>query len=274
MKITCSKRDDILKRKSEYEKQYNERKSRYDSQHEEYDKAIHNVYQGVESAVLEAIGPSSIKLDVRCSTSLHGQLECAISSNDHNVFDKSKALSWVWSVHLNEDTGEVMKESSSWSGLQATTREQLDSLRETLRILEIINELDWQDILSVSLPKYSDIITEKNPAYDSNKPDFDRELLEVDIEESVGVNRLIRCVGGSKNYRGEVYVGIVKESPTMYTIFDIPASALTPNSDGTYGWNNYSSIPELVSHHQYTYRVTKDKFLDQMISIPTDIIEY
>lgn len=274
MKITCSKRDDILKRKEAYEKDYNERKARHDEQYNSYKRAVQNVFSGVERAVTEAIGESTEDIEVYVSHHGLNEISCNIKGNNRDIFNKGKALSWTYTARISE-AGEVTKETSSWSGLQATTPEQLDSLRETLRILEIINSLDWATILSVEMPDWKAMVTESDPNYDRDKPDFDRELMEADIEEAIGANKLIKCVGGSKNYRGEIYAGIVSETPSMYTIFDFPVRYAQPNSDGTYGWKNHATLRDLVAEQQgYAYRVKKDNFINNMVERPLEIIEY
>ena len=115
MKITCSKHDDV--------------------------------YEKIQLAVVEAIGDSSEAIDVHVSRGFKGGISCKIQGNDRNLFDTGKALTWEYTASVDKE-GNVQTETSSWSGLQATTREQLDSLRETLRVLEVINQIDWASILS------------------------------------------------------------------------------------------------------------------------------
>ena len=269
MKITCSKRDEILERKAAYEAQKDENLR----QRNAYNAAMHDVYHNVEKVVLDAIGPSTEELSVHATYGLGRNMDsisCTIKGNDANIFDKSKALSWSYSVSLDND-GKPVAESSSWSGLNATTPEQISSLKETLRILEIINGLDWASILSVGIPDYKSIVT--TPAPDS-RLNFDRELLELDVEELVGTKQLVKCTDG-KLYNGTVYVGIISETPTMYNIFEVPGRYINPDTDGKYSWGNqkYSSMEELIEEHCMTSRVKKDKFMS-MLATPLDIISY
>lgn len=272
MKITCSKRDEILERKAAYEAQRDENLR----QRTAYDAAMRDVHRGVEKAVLDAIGPSTEEISVHATYGIGRNLDsisCTIKGNDANIFDTSKALSWSYSVSLDED-GKPVAESSSWSGLNATTPEQLSSLKETLRVLEIINGLDWASILSVGIPDYKSMVTTPAP---TSRPNFDRELLELDIEELIGTKQLVKCTDG-KTYSGTVYVGIMSETPTMYNIFEVPGHYINPDTNGKYGWGGqrYSSLEELIENVCKEYaasRVKKDKFMNMLVT-PLDIVSY
>ena len=253
MKITATRRDDILKRKSEYEADRATRQSQYDAQANKYHSAKQALLDSVESQVLSAIGDSTIDLQVRVDRYGFSEgLQVCVDSNQNRVHAEDKALSWDWRVWLDED-GTVKKETSSWSGLQATTRTQLDSLRETLRVLEILNSIDWAHILDEAnrnTPKYEDYITMKNPSWEKS-PNWDAELLEADLEEAINNKLAIKGVG-YKYYRGDCWYLVVGETPKQYSVVEV--------SD----FYRERSEDEFKSKFQegYSYKISKSKFLE------------
>ena len=155
MKITASRRDEILKDKADYEANRATRKAKYDEQMATYDRARALVFQAIYDKVDAALSPTGMTVDIDVDTSFDGILSVKVSQESDVANQKSRALSWTWKAQLNRE-GEVVKETSSWSGLQATTAEQLDSLEAILKCLRILNSMDWQAILTADMPNYND----------------------------------------------------------------------------------------------------------------------
>ena len=270
MRITETKRDDILKQKAEYEKTFKERKDRYDKQYQDYNNAEYNITSAVEEEIKNQLNKyRALTFDVRAKRNYdsHKGVEIRIYCNENNKFDDNVALSWNYKVSIN-DEGEVEKESSSWSGLKAVTEEQIESLEQTLEALKYLNKVDWKTVLNKELPKYDDYVTERNPSFDNDKPNFDKMLMEADIEECIGKNVLIKA-GGSKNYRTEVYFGILSETPTRYKVFDIPVRYV----ENPEKFTRFSNIDDLVEDcKKYAYAISKDKFY-QLVYEPIETLE-
>lgn len=266
MKITCTKRDDILKRKSEYEADRSSRKSKYDAQYRKYLEEDRRREEKIRNDVIGAIGETSLDLEIRVSGIFEHKYEISVS-DENDKFNEDKALSWDWKVYLDKN-GDVKKESSSWSGMNAVTAKNLSNLKEIVRVLEILNNIDFKMILEeIRPPRYKDYVTEKNPEYET-APDFDRELMEADIEDTIG-NRKGILGTGSKFYRGEVYHFIMKETPSSYTMWDIPAY---------YVENNDRSLSDLYEKYsgrrnEYKYSMRKDKFFET-IENPIKIVDF
>ena len=255
MKITCTKRDDILKRKQEYEADRSQRQARFDAQFKNYRYEDLSRQQTVENAVKNILGDTGLDLRIRVTyATVMGQSYEVDISDEDDKFNPDKALSWSWKVYLT-DEGEVTKESSSWSGLNAVSKKNLDNLKKILSVLEKLNSIDWKSVLSVKPPKYDDYITEKNPNWDRDVPDFDKELLEADIEELIGTNQGVLRDSGSKYYRGNVYSVIVKQSGSQYTIADVPEFTV----------ENNRSVDISSKIESESYRISKDKFFQGLV---------
>ena len=160
MKITCTKRDDILKRKSEYEADRSSRQSKYDAQYRTYLEEDGRREEKIRNDVIGAIGETSLDLTVDVSGRFEHKYEIRVSDED-DKFNEDKALSWDWKVYLDKN-GDVKKESSSWSGMNAVTAKNLSNLKEIVRVLEILNNIDFKMLLEeIRPPKYQDYVTEK-----------------------------------------------------------------------------------------------------------------
>ena len=256
-RVYSSKRDDILKRKAEYEADYAEKKSRYDAQYSKFKEVSYNFFESVADEVRNAIGHTTLDLDIQASERW-GDGICVRISDEDNKFDDNKALAWSYSAEMSR-SGEIKKESSSWSGLNACTPAAIDNLKEIVRVIEIINNLDWTTILGKQTPKYKDYVSERDPAY-GQKPNFDEELKEADVDECVGKNILIKGVNGSGNYyRGQVYYHIVRATDKQYVVEETHENYLD------------NDIPTRFGRE---YRVTKKKFLEDMVPNKIETIEY
>lgn len=264
MKITCTKRDDILKRKSEYEADRSSRQSKYDAQYRKYLEEDERREEKIRNDVIRAIGETSLDLEIRISGRFEHKYEISVS-DENDKFNEDKALSWDWKVYLDKN-GDVKKESSSWSGMNAVTAKNLSNLKEIVRVLEILNNIDFKMILEeIRPPRYKDYVTEKNPEYET-APDFDRELMEADIEDCIGTRKGILGTG-SKFYGGNVYHFIQRETPSSYNMWDIPAYYVEKN-DGS-----LSDLFEKYNDRGSNYNMRKDKFFET-IEKPIKIVDF
>lgn len=184
MKITCNRRDDILKRKQEYESDRAKRQAKYNEEYQAYREEEYGRRQSLEKTVIRAIGNTTLDLTVDVGMTFGTGYRIRISDED-NKFDDDKALSWTWEVSLDKN-GDVKKESSSWSGLNAVSAANLSNLKEIVRVLEILNNIDFKTMLDqITIPNYTDYVTMPDPKYEESE-NFDQLLLEADVEELVG----------------------------------------------------------------------------------------
>lgn len=216
MKITASRKDDVLRRKAEYDAQ----RAAYESDHKErwsrYRTAERDVLDPIQEYLKTELSKFNL-LNFRIVVDTEfGGIEVRINCDCDSLFKASSALSWHYTVNLSEE-GELEQESGSWSGLQAVTAEQMESLKQTVQALEFINSIDWKQLLTVELPdydKYMEGMT-KNPEFH----DFTDELDQAEIEDVLGTDTflLVRDL----DQREQVWVRFVSESSKYYKIQDI-----------------------------------------------------
>lgn len=260
MKITCNRRDDIIKRRDEYEADYKAREERYEAQKH----AFYTAERNVTSLVEEEVGAQlrhypALQFDIRASRGFFhsGGMSIRIQCNEDNKFDDNVALSWSYDVELNE-AGEVTKKSSSWSGLKATTPEQMESLVQTVEALKYLNSVDWATVLNKELPKYDDYF--KGPSLSRrDRPDFEQELVEADLEDAVGTDKLVRGKAtNATGYRGEGYYLLLKETPTQYVTIFIPDYYLSNMLTS----NTLDNVISSVKKNWKTCRILKNKITE------------
>ena len=153
-RIISSKLDDIVRQEEEYNAKVRPLQERYDRESKAWRAAYRGQQQDVANSVLAAIGPTSLELEARAEETWRDGYEVYIQANERRLHSDDSALSWHYKVVLDEN-GELTFESGSWSGLKATTPEQLASLKESVRVLEILQGLDWKSLLTVDKDRYS-----------------------------------------------------------------------------------------------------------------------
>jgi hypothetical protein len=177
-----------------------------------------------------------------------------VDSNERRVHAEDKALSWTWEVSLGED-GTAAKKTNSWSGLQATTEAQLESLRQTVKALEALNALDWAALLDAELPDYGDYVTEKDSI--GKRPDFESDIRAAELAELIGKNTLVR----RRNSRGNPWYLIVGETPKQFKVAEIEAYTISEQYLAASG----KTLAETVEDAKdYTTGVSKEKLLSNL----------
>lgn len=233
MKITSSRKEDILRRKAEYEADFRRRKAQYESEEETFREAQYAVADPVQQE-LESLFAKYPTLHARVQVDPWGRfgsrrgMAVSITVNDMEKFSDDTALAWNYSAYIGED-GEPVRETSSWSGMKAVTESQLKNLDETLAVLKELSTLDWSALLDRAMPAREDYFTVKNPEWEA-KPDFKRELREAELEDIIGERKLIevKAFPSSWYYPSyqtrvipNVFVAIIKDSGTQYTIKEV-----------------------------------------------------
>ena len=264
-KINETRRDDIIKARDEWDAEYNRQNDIYKDQENKYRNAMYDVADNLQSEVKSAIGNTSLKLRVDVDNyGIGGDgYQVRIYGNDSNKFDDNIALSWDLKIWL-DDAGNVKKDSGSWSGLKATTTEQLDDLAETLRVLKILNNLDWSRLIGTAnsnRPNYDDYITAPYPSR-SNRPNFEQQLKDAAVEDTIGKDVLIQGKGSGKNYnsRATVWYYVVGATNKQYKMFEF----------SNYTIQNHEELGDLADFiHDYAKyapdHMTKEKFLSNII---------
>ena len=218
MKITATKREDILRRKAEYDA----KKAAYEADHEERSRRYREAQYALTDPIKEKLTAelskfSALSFDVSSDFMFNDHPRVRILCNEHNKFDDNVALSWSYNVELT-DAGEVEKETSSWSGMKATTPEQLESLKQSVAALEYLLGVNWAELLNVTRPAYRDF--QEGALEAPPREDFNTELALAELEEAVGKNVLVEVPNweGSGLRGSSVYIQIEKETPSQYIV--------------------------------------------------------
>lgn len=270
-KINEDRRDDIIKARDEWETNYNKIKTVHDNQEKNYRMAQRYVQKYLENTIRDEIGNTSLNLDIRVDP--YGSFDydsysVGITSDDTNKFDENVALSWSWDVVLDKD-GNVKKDSSSWSGLKATTPEQIDSLAETLRVLKTLNNIDWKTILEDAnkrMPQYQNYVDTHTPSR-ADRPRFEDELKQAVIDDIIGKPILIKGYGN--HYNNEVWYLIVGQTPKQYKVIEFPEYSIKNHEE-------LGDLQDLINDYltdkRYADGITKDKFMYKLPQNPDNII--
>lgn len=267
MKITANRREDILKQKEAFE-------TESAAAHEQYEREK-SAFKTAERAITDPIKEDlahrlnqyrHLTFDISVSRNFFDKLEVRVTCNEDNKFDEDVALSWTYQAQVDSD-GQVIRETSSWSGLKATTEAQMESLTETLEAIKYLNSIDWEVLLNKTLPDWDEYFkTDVSKYAPRNAPDFDRMLIEADIEEAIGKPILLKGYNAmsSRGYgRGESYYMVLKETPAQYEIVQIPGYAVKDSGN----------LREVVdSNKKYSYRLRKDKFIE-LLNKPIETLE-
>lgn len=255
MKISCAKRsrDEISRDRDEYDVKRKSIHEQADKEQTSFRRALDDVYQSVKSQLeSELANFDSLNLNIDVSLGTIDTLEVTVGSNRDHVHSKHKALSWDYRARLTKE-GEVIRETGSWSGLQAVTEEQLESLRQSVACLEVLNSIDWAAILATPTPKYEDYLITDTYSVDRDRPDYESELLEAEIDEAIEKGSWIKG-HGYKYYlaRATVYYKVLKETPAQYEVMEV--------------WENNLKNGDTNIH---PYKIKKDTFF-QVIDQPIE----
>ena len=264
-KINEDRLSDIRAARDAWDAEYDKQNKIYKDQEKKYRYAMYDVADNLQKEVVNAIGNTTINL--RVDVDNYGidadSYQVRVYGNDSNKFADNVALSWDWKVYLDKD-GNVLKDSSSWSGLKATTPEQLNDLEETLRILKLLNNLDWARLIgnaNTKRPKYDDYITAPYPSR-SDRPNFEQQLKDAAVEDTIGKDVLIQGKGSGRNYnsRATVWYYVVGVTNKQYKMFEF----------SNYTIQNHEEMGDLAEFiHDYAKyapdHMTKEKFLSNII---------
>lgn len=151
-RISAASYADIVRQRDEYDAETDRLKVLKEGNTNKYRAAQRTIRENIANAVLKLIGPTSLNLDVYVDTDWMGGIGdklgwmISIKNNYYGNTDQ-RALCWYITIKLNSE-GDVVKESNSWSGLKAVTLEQIADLEESVRIIKLIANTDWRELLS------------------------------------------------------------------------------------------------------------------------------
>ena len=261
MKITSGKREDIMKERDEYLAQKKSYETEHLNERRRFDEAESAIVEPIQEYLEQELSYfRALQFEVRVSRgwalNMEG-LDVNIRCNEHSKFNDDSALSWNFDVKLEYEDEEAMraadmnhlkvvKETGSWSGLKATTPAQLKSLRQSVDAIQMLNDIDWLELLNKQLPNYTDYF--KATPVKNRDNEFSKRLMEADLEALVGTNKLVKVQNfESSGYRGQtVYLRLIRETPAQYVCNIVTQWELDRFKNGEYSLED-----------RYTQRVKK-----------------
>lgn len=282
MKITCSRRDDLILERDRYDAAKQAHDEASDAVWRKYEHDVKAVTDQLVAKIQDKLAPfDKLAFDIDVREGWEGGFEARITCNEYNKFDDNVALAWDWTTNINRD-GVAESKTGSWSGLSATTPEQIESLEQSVNAIKVLNGIDWKTLLSAKKPNYGDY-KKDIPAFElGERPDYETLINEAEIDECIGANKLIECREGKVYVRS--YMGIVSSTPAMYTVFEIPKTQVDNilSGQGAQVWDSQSSeyvvvtkLDDLVEvNRSATFKVKKETFVDKNVKYPLNIIEY
>lgn len=226
MKITSSLdgsriRYDAMKARKE------EVSNKLSTQQNTYRSIVQEKENAIAQSIEELIGPTSLAINIRVDTGWDRGYEVVVQVNENRPSEtkESAALSWRWEASIRAN-GEIKLNTNSWSGLSATTPAQLADLKESVRVIEILQSIDWNAVLNQPTPKYTDYIdTELSREEHELKKEMsslEDEMEREEFAQYVGTNEFIKVknMPDDSYYNGffNGYVQLVSETASYYTI--------------------------------------------------------
>jgi hypothetical protein len=229
MKITASKRtveagrrEDIIKQRDEWDAAHAQAEEQQKEEGRRFREAQGAVMGPIQQEIEQGMSKfdrlhTRVNVDTRWGGHNRGEtIEVRIQVNEWEKFQDSVSLAWSMDIRVDPEDGSIVKETNSWSGLKATTADQLEDLRQTIAALEYLNSIDWATLLNKTLPNYEDFYKTRVPR---DRPNFEQQLQELDLQELVGANKALLCQNWeSSGFRGsQVWVQLIRETPSGYT---------------------------------------------------------
>ena len=209
MKITANRLDDLRKAREEYDEETKRLADQSEANRDRWSADTYDKQEELEKTISDMIGSTTLNLEIRVDPwGRFGSNTWGINirANENNKFSDNVALSWSWEAYLDQD-GNVKKDSGSWSGLKAITPEQIADLEESVRIIKLLNNMDWKTILRSPKPRYEDYVDEdlnqKLKDRRSNRPDFDKDIQAEELASYVGTNTAVQ-LSSDEYYNGRV----------------------------------------------------------------------
>ena len=213
-KITAATRDELLKSRQEYDAESKKYQDQKDEGLERWEDTLHEQKTALEKQISDVIGSTSLELRIKVDPwGGIGEDNWAVyvEANENNKFSETVALSWHWSAKIDGRSGEVVKDSGSWSGLKAITPEQISDLEESVRIIKILNNMDWKAILSSPKAHYSEFVSDElNDVIQQrrkDRPNFEGDLETATIEGAIANGNIAFELEQDSYYKG--HVGII-----------------------------------------------------------------
>ena len=217
-----------LERYNQVSNEYNEARARVDEQERvrEDQKRKYNVERKSATDAVAAyvraqiVGATSeefsndlrVFVDVdRWANENYKTAEIRVDYGENRVSDEALPLKWSWRFKVNSK-GRTSRESSSWSGLNATTSDHIAQLRQSVNALEALSNLDDERLVKLAfqnVPAYDEYVTQEVDNVDETS--YVYKKLDALAGEDV-------FVAGEEKWYGRYYYKIVKDTGKQYAV--------------------------------------------------------
>lgn len=272
--LVASRADEIRKARDEWDAEKARRDAIHDEQDASYRQAERAITKAIEDKIASGLASFNL-LEFDVYVEPYGRyggpgVSLRVDCNQQKVHDPSSALSWDYKAYITSD-GEVVKESSSWSGLEACTEEAMASLKQTVAALEFLNSIDYAQLLNVETPNPKDFFTEDAYMVES-RPDFESQLLEAELEEAIGQRVLFlgNPLPNDEYYAGyqNIFYVILGETLKQYKIGRIDRWTFDKLIEGG---ATEEQLFETITKSYNVQRVRKDRLLSALGKHPRKI---
>ena len=222
MNIYSSKYEEARKLYDEQMKKYRKYKEAYALSEERYHNDLESLHVGVVEDIQNFINNYGFVPDK--------DYVVRVNPYDNSLTVRFEfgdvPLRWSYNAYFGKE--KVLKrETSSWTGMNATTKEDIEYLRKTLEIIEFLNDYDLEIALDVERPRFKDYYDDSveyadRPSYSDLKYAYMSDLIGTDIWLYAELNDNTDC-----------FVKFLKETPKRFNI-----EYKYPGSD----WSNTTQI--------------------------------
>lgn len=276
-RVMADRLSDLLEQKQQREAVREKR----EEQKKEYHKARDAVFNAAVDRVREYLSHYASDeymsdMTIRISSSYGEGYECRIQYGESKVSDDDLALKWQWQATLNED-GSIAKESSSWSGLNSTTKTNIENLRATLNVLEALSDItdeQWQDFLTIKTPDIDDYVTEQYPK-GTNSYKLDDDIWEATIANMIGTGKAVVDIS---NMSRTPTVDYLQNRAPAYTVlrpigetpkrFRVEQYTIV-NNENQYNQSRYVDTYQISKKKMHENTLSPDTFT---VSLPSSLL--
>ena len=257
-------------------REYDEAVARRDRQQKERDRQYKQysirlkasqdiIVENIRNLIEDATDSDFMRfVDIRAHVySRHGGT-IAVSYGENNKFDDDVPLVWSWTFELGKygNDNEIDRATNSWSGLNATTAQNVEVLKKCVSALEALSQVDDSYIVSLireNAVAQSDYVSQK-----VDKVDKDSYLMRK-LDALAGTDRYI-LIDDTMYYSD--YSNIEKDTGKQYSVETIRVTR--PSKSFNYRTEEYeTNLSRKFVIEDKRYR--KDKFL-QMVVNPLKVV--
>lgn len=260
---------EAVSRRSQQQSVQDEQKQQYRAANK---RAEDKIAAEIEKIVRDATSSQFMdKLSVYVNAYAHsqGDVSCTIrvSYGEDYKFDDSTPLVWSWEFEVGKygRRGEVDRKTSSWSGLNATTLQNIDSLKDSVAALEALAKVDDEYVKSVIYDQavpYSDYVTQEVDSVD------DRDFLARQVDALAGTGLYVVTDEGSM-YTD--YSRVDKSTAHQYVVTTVRVAK--PYRQYNYKTDEYEDVMSRRYLVEDGKRYYKDKFLRMVSNLLTTYTE-